>query len=132
MNQTTVSPAGRSLTPGYGFIHAFFWMAYAASTSYTSIYLLDAGFSNTQIGILIATVSLLSAFLQPATAAYADATSSLVSIGANACKNCTSLKRIALFLHVVIKFLQSAIINRFIRILSIVCIQSQKALSPLL
>jgi len=76
MNQTTVSPAGRSLTPGYGFIHAVFWMAYAASTSYTSIYLLDAGFSNTQIGILIATVSLLSAFLQPATAAYADKPSS--------------------------------------------------------
>ena len=76
MKQTTSSPGGRSLTPGYGFIHAFFWMAYAASTSYTSIYLLDAGFTNTQIGILIASVSLLSAFLQPATASYADKPSS--------------------------------------------------------
>lgn len=72
MNDQTMPSGGRSLTPGYGFIHAFFWMAYAASTSYTSIYLLDAGFSNTQIGILIAAVSLLSAFLQPATASYAD------------------------------------------------------------
>ena len=76
MKQANNPSSGRSLTPGYGFIHAFFWMAYAASTSYTSIYLLDAGFSNTQIGILIATVSLLSAFLQPATASYADKPSS--------------------------------------------------------
>ena len=76
MKQTSYRTAGRSLTPGYGFIHAFFWMAYAASTSYTSIYLLDAEFTNTQIGILIASVSLISAFLQPATAAYADKPSS--------------------------------------------------------
>ncbi len=62
----------RSLTSGYGFIQAFFWMAYASSTSYTSIYLLDAGFSNTQIGILIALVSLISACLQPVIASYAD------------------------------------------------------------
>ena len=62
----------RSLTSGYGLIQAFYWMAYAGSTSYTSIYLLDAGFSNTQIGILIALVSLISAFLQPVIAAYAD------------------------------------------------------------
>lgn len=67
---------GHSLTPGYGFIHAFFWMAYAASTSYTSIYLLDAGFTNTQIGVLIASVGLISALLQPTTAAYADKPSS--------------------------------------------------------
>jgi len=33
---------------------------------------------------------------ETATAAYADVESSLVSIGANACKNCTSLKRIAI------------------------------------
>ena len=64
------------MTSGYGLIQAFYWMAYAASTSYTSIYLLDAGFSNTQIGILIATVSLISACLQPMIASYADKPSS--------------------------------------------------------
>lgn len=62
----------KSLTPRYALIHATFWMVYAASTSYTSVYLLDAGFTNTQIGFLIAAVSLISAFLQPMTAAYAD------------------------------------------------------------
>ena len=72
MNSSNISTKERSLTPGYGFIQAFYWMAYAASTSYTSIYLLDAGFSNTQIGILIALVSLISAFLQPVIASYAD------------------------------------------------------------
>ena len=66
----------KSLTLPYSFVHAFFWMSYAASNSYTSIYLLDAGFTNTQIGILIASVGLMSAFLQPVVASYADRPSS--------------------------------------------------------
>lgn len=72
MNSSNTTSKERSMTSGYGLIQAFYWMAYAASTSYTSIYLLDAGFSNTQIGILIATVSLISACLQPMVASYAD------------------------------------------------------------
>lgn len=72
MSNETAASCGKSLTPRYALIHATFWMVYAASTSYTSVYLLDAGFTNTQIGFLIAAVSLISAFLQPATAAYAD------------------------------------------------------------
>lgn len=72
MSNEAMTSKTKSLTPRYALIHAAFWMVYAASTSYTSVYLLDAGFTNTQIGLLIAAVSLISAFLQPATAAYAD------------------------------------------------------------
>lgn len=72
MSNETMASKEKSLTPRYSLIHAAFWMVYAASTSYTSVYLLDAGFTNTQIGFLIAAVSLISAFLQPAAAAYAD------------------------------------------------------------
>ena len=61
-----------SLTPRYACIQGFFWMSFAAVMGFTSIYLLDAGFTNTQIGLLIAAAGTISAFLQPVLAGYAD------------------------------------------------------------
>ena len=101
----------KHLTFSYSLIHAFFWMSYAASNSYTSIYLLDAGFTNTQIGTLIASVGLLSAFLQPVVASYADRPSS------------PSLKRIVLTCCLFFIGMAAALIlsNRTIAIVTIVC-----------
>ena len=97
-NDTRISKS-KSLTPGYALIHSTFWMAYAASTSYTSVYLLDAGFTNTQIGLLIAAVGLISAFLQPTTAAYADkpTSPSLKKIVIAICVTFSALAAILLF-----------------------------------
>lgn len=60
----------------YSGIQAFFQINFAALLGYTSVYLLDAGFDNTQIGILIAVAGIISAFLQPVIASYADKPSS--------------------------------------------------------
>ena len=62
----------KHLTARYGLIHGTYWMAYAAISAYVSLYLLEMGFSNGTIGLLIALAGLLSALLQPLAASYAD------------------------------------------------------------
>ena len=66
----------QNLTTAYAYIQGFFWMSFAAVMGFTSIYLLAAGFSNTEIGLLIAAAGIISAVLQPALASYADKPSS--------------------------------------------------------
>lgn len=61
-----------SLTVRYAYIQGLYWMSFAAVMSFSSIYLLDAGFTNTQIGLLIAAAGIVSAVLQPLVASYAD------------------------------------------------------------
>ena len=60
------------LTTKYAFIQCFFWMAFGETIGFVSVYLLDCGYSNTQIGILIAIAGIISAMLQPVLAGYAD------------------------------------------------------------
>ncbi|MFR1516072.1 MAG: hypothetical protein ACLSTT_01955 [Evtepia gabavorous] len=48
----------RFLTSHYAWIQGCYWMAYCILLSFSSVYLLDQGFSNTQIGLLLG----LSAF----------------------------------------------------------------------
>ena len=62
----------KNRTIGYASIQTFFWMCYAAIMGFASMYLLQSGFDNSQVGILIAAAGLLSALLQPVVAAYAD------------------------------------------------------------
>lgn len=61
----------------YSILQACLWMSYAAILGFASVYLLDAGFTNTQIGLLTAAAFTLSSFLQPVVAAYADRANSL-------------------------------------------------------
>ena len=61
-----------NLTARYALIHSFFWMGCATTIGFASVFLLDAGFSNTGVGIVIAVSGLISALLQPAAAALAD------------------------------------------------------------
>lgn len=62
----------QNLTVSYSYIQGFFWMSFAAVMGFTSIYLLNAGFTNTKIGLIIAAGGIISALLQPAVASYAD------------------------------------------------------------
>ncbi len=59
-------------TPHFTLIQGLYWMAYCILVSFSSVYLLDRGFSNAQIGLLISVSSILSALLQPIAAAKAD------------------------------------------------------------
>ncbi|MBU5481341.1 MFS transporter [Blautia sp. MSJ-19] len=62
----------KNLTVFYSFIQGLYWMNFAAIMGYSGFYLLGSGFSNTEIGIIIAIAGILSAVLQPALASYAD------------------------------------------------------------
>lgn len=62
----------KNLTALYSFIQGLYWMNFAAIMSYSSYYLLSRGFSNTEIGVIIAVAGILSAVLQPVLASYAD------------------------------------------------------------
>lgn len=71
----------KNRTLGYALIQSFFWVCYAAVMGFVSMYLLQAGFDNSQVGLMIAAAGLLSALLQPVVAAYADWPGSM-SLGA--------------------------------------------------
>ena len=60
----------------YALVQGLFWMIIAAGVGFVSVYLLEMGFNNTQIGILIAAAGALTAILQPVVASYADRPSS--------------------------------------------------------
>lgn len=62
----------RSMTVKYCCIQAFYWMSYAVIMGFVNLYLLDAGYTSTSIGTIIAGGGILSAVLQPLIAAQAD------------------------------------------------------------
>ncbi|MCD7892939.1 MAG: MFS transporter [Erysipelotrichaceae bacterium] len=49
-----------------------FFGAFAAMMGYASVFLLNKGFNNSTIGILLSLISVISVFLQPAIATFAD------------------------------------------------------------
>lgn len=51
MTDTIKSP---NLTLRYSFIQGFYWMNFSAIMGFASLYLLDSGFSNTEIGMIMA------------------------------------------------------------------------------
>lgn len=72
----TNSAKPKNLTMSYSFIQGFYWMNFSAIMGFASLYLLDGGFSNTEIGMIMAIAGIISAVLQPITAGYADRSSS--------------------------------------------------------
>lgn len=56
----------------YSALQGLFWMSYGSVFSFTAVFLLDYGFSDGSIGILIAISCLLSVLLQPVLAGAAD------------------------------------------------------------
>lgn len=67
---------------GYGSVHGFYWMSYGAICSFASLFLLTCGYSNTDIGIIVAVCNVAAVFLQPLMADIADRSKrfSLVSV----------------------------------------------------
>lgn len=62
----------RILNIEYGSIHAAYWMTYAIISSFASAFLLDRGYSNSDIGVILAAGSVVAVFLQPILADIAD------------------------------------------------------------
>ncbi|MBS5334201.1 MAG: MFS transporter [Firmicutes bacterium] len=62
----------RILNIEYGSIHATYWMTYAIISSFASAFLLDRGYSNSDIGVILAAGSVVAVFLQPILADIAD------------------------------------------------------------
>lgn len=73
-----MTPAkNKSLTTGYSLIQGCYWMNFGTLMGYSSFFLLAGGFSNTEIGMIVAAAGILSVILQPLTASYADQPGSL-------------------------------------------------------
>lgn len=62
----------KNVTLYYGLIMAVYSIAYVTMSAFSSVYLLDVGFSNGNVGVLLAIGSLLSVFLQPVVGSLID------------------------------------------------------------
>lgn len=63
---------GKLLNIKYGCIHGTYWMYYGVAGSFASAFLLARGYSNAEIGIILAVGNILAVFLQPLIADLAD------------------------------------------------------------
>lgn len=63
---------GNDLTIKYSIMQAGFWMDLCVALSFSSVYLLGLGYSNTGLGLIIATGNLLGAALGPAVSSMID------------------------------------------------------------
>lgn len=62
----------RNMTFRYALIVMSYWASFACISAFASVYLLDFGFSNSTIGILLALACIFSALLQPFLTSWAD------------------------------------------------------------
>lgn len=65
----------------YSCIHGTYWMYYGAVCSFASVFLLAKGFSNWNIGVILAVANVLAIVLQPIIADIADRAKKLSVIG---------------------------------------------------
>ena len=56
----------------YSSVHGAYWVYYGVISSFSSVFLLARGFSNSQIGIIIALANILAVIIQPYLADYVD------------------------------------------------------------
>ena len=62
----------RSLNLKYAGSQIFYFAAFASMMGYASVFLLDKGCTNSQIGIALALSSIIAVLLQPMLASFAD------------------------------------------------------------
>ena len=60
----------RRATPYYALIQALYWAVYCLMVSFASVFMLDRGFTNGQIGLVLGLSYLFSAILQPVVGAF--------------------------------------------------------------
>ena len=73
--------SSRILNAGYANIFAAYWMFYGVANAFASAYLLPKGYTNAEIGIILAVGSVLAIFLQPIMADIADRSKKLSLLG---------------------------------------------------
>lgn len=71
--------ASQKLTARYAPVQAFYWASFNAIYAFASVYLLQRGFNNTQIGVLLAAANSAAVLLQPLLATLADKHPSLTA-----------------------------------------------------
>ena len=64
--------ADRVLNGAYGALNGVYWMLCCLAYSFTGVFLLGRGYSNSQLGVIVASGHVLGLVLQPALAALAD------------------------------------------------------------
>ena len=69
------------LNSEYAGIFGAYWMFYGIVSSFCSAYLLNIGYTNSEIGIVLAVASVVSVFMQPLLANLADRSQKLGAIG---------------------------------------------------
>lgn len=69
------------LNAEYAAIHGTYWMYYGVICSFASVYLLSNGYTNSEIGIILAVGNIVAVFLQPLVADLADRSKRISLIG---------------------------------------------------
>lgn len=72
---------GKILNIGYGCVFGTYWMIYAVVSSFSSIFLLAEGYTNSEIGATLAVANVLAVIIQPVIADFADRSRRIGVIG---------------------------------------------------
>ncbi len=72
MNHSNMNTEKKDLTVGYSFIVTLYWIGFAAIGAFASAFLLHAGLTNSEIGVVLAVGCILAAVLQPILSTIAD------------------------------------------------------------
>ncbi len=71
----------RNLNISYAGIQATYWMVYAVVGSFASVFLLARGYSNSEIGVILAVANIVAVVLQPMVADFADRSKKVSLVG---------------------------------------------------
>ncbi|MBM6830118.1 MFS transporter [Anaerotignum lactatifermentans] len=63
---------GKNVSLNYSILQGLYWMSYGVIYSFTTVFLLDRGFTDAQVGTIIALSCIFSALFQPVIASAAD------------------------------------------------------------
>lgn len=72
----------KKLNIGYGAIFGSYWIVYAIIASFSSVFMLAKGYSNSQIGMTLAAANVLAVIMQPLVADFTDRSKKLGIMGA--------------------------------------------------
>ena len=71
----------KRLNVSYAGIQATYWMVYAVVGSFASVFLLARGYSNSEIGVILAAANVVAVVLQPMIADFADRSKKVSLVG---------------------------------------------------
>lgn len=71
----------KRLNVSYACVQATYWMVYAVVGSFASVFLLARGYSNSEIGVILAVANVVAVVLQPIIADFADRSKKISLVG---------------------------------------------------